>query len=414
MNADVGARNEMNIARQRTCNRAMVWVTSFSLILMLCLTASAVNPTNADLRTSCEEMLAQQREYDTTHHALTVASGLARMADEISARSSSEALPLLQHPDWEIRHAAATALKKTLRKEDHAALVHALDVETNNYVLSELVGCVSATGTREAAPTLCLLLQRRVDDNIRREAVVALRAFPTPEAVPALIRVLDDPSEQVAVEVPYVLGLMKDRRATAKLCAIARDPLRPTRLGAIQALGMIGDPDAAITLHDLLAGQDDRVIQMAAWSLGRAHDKQTVTALLPLLGHAEPAIANEARMSLVEIGDDQVLIHFIGQYRKNTDDSLALGVIRSIYGQRDGMLGELVTNVTSEQTAALVRPLSIASNKRVESSHIKSVRRLDGILFVQAVFDGSGSDFIVVREDDGTIRGADVILSWIE
>jgi HEAT repeat protein len=359
-------------------------------------------------------MLAEQKEYDATHHALTVATVLSRMADEVSRHNATESIPLLQHPDWEIRHATATALPKTLRNDDHAALVNALGTETNAYVLLALVGCVSATGTREVAPALCRLVQMRVDDNVRREAVVALRESADPDAVPVLLRALDDPSEQVALAVPYVLGLMKDRRATARLCEIAREPRRPTRLGAIQALGMIGDPAGSATLRMLLAGQDKGVMRMAVWSLGRAHDVKTVAVLLPLLDDRDAAIAKETLMSLVLIGNDDVLTHFIGRYQTDPNDSLAVDVVRSIYGQRDRTLGELLKDVPVDQMTALAKQLSTVSKEKIEPAHIKSIRHLSGTLFVQVVFDGSGSDFIVIRADDGTFKGATVILSWIE
>jgi HEAT repeat protein len=403
----------MNAENQLLGTSRTAWGYVLLLLLSLCPAVWTAETTNASLQTLCERMLSDQREYDS-HGALTVARVLDRMADAMSKHASTETVPLLQHADWEIRHAAATALRKTLRKNDHTALVHALGTETNCYVLSALIGCVSATGTREAAPALCRLIEMRVDDNVRREAVVALRQFPNPEAVPVLLRVLDDPSNQVAVEVPYVLGLMGDRRATAKLCEVASDPLRPTRLGAIQALGMIGDSAGAPTLHALLAGQDKGVMRMAVWSLGRAHDVKTVAALLPLLDDRDPAIAKETRTSLVQIGNDEVLTHFIGRYRTDPNDSLALDVVSSIYGQRDRTLGELLKDVPADQITALAKQLSTVSKEKIGPVHIKSIRHLGGTLFVQVVFDGSGSDFIVIRADDGTFKGAKVILSWIE
>ena len=382
-------------------------------LFTLCSNLLGEQPAGPALRESCERMLAAQKEYDATHHALTVATVLSRMADEVSRHTAPRALPLLHHPDWEIRHAAATGLRKTLGEADHEALAHSLATETNEYVLSALVGCVSATGTREAAPALCHLVQMPVHDEVRREAVVALRTLHTPEAIPVLLRLLDDTTERVAVEVPYVLGLMKDRRATPKLCAITRDPAAPTRLGAVQALGMIGDPAGAASLRALLTSEDERLAKLAVWSLGRAHDDRTVAALLPLLRQGDEDIAEEARRSLIEIGNDEVLVHFIGRYNKDSDDVLALGVIRSLYAKRDRAVGDLLKELTQVRQAALAEHLSTVLDKRIKPANIKSIRSAYGALFIQVVFEHRGVDVIVVQENDGTFRAGKVILWWI-
>jgi len=145
---------------------------------------------------------------------------------------------------------------------------------------------------------------------------------------------------------------------------------------------------------------------------GRAHDDKTVAALLPLLRHADGDIAEEARRSLIEIGTDEVLARFIERYSKDPEDSLALGVIRSLYAKRDRVVGPML-RLTRVRHAALAEYLSAVSKKDIGPANIRSIRRSDGALFVQVTFKDSGVDFIVIQEDDETFRAGKVILSWI-
>jgi len=134
---------------------------------------------------------------------------------------------------------------------------------------------------------------------------------------------------------------------------------------------------------------------------------------LPLLEHDDKTIAEETRLALVEVGDDEVLSHFIGRYNKDTEDALALGVIRSIYGRRDRLVGAPIKGLSLNQISALAKHLSTASEKKIEPKHITSIRGVGGTLFVQVTFEYSGTDFIVIRAKDGIFKGAKAILSWI-
>jgi len=247
-------------------------------------------------------MLAEQKEYDANHHALTVAKVVDEMADYMVEHAPSEAVGLLQHPDWEIRQASARALAKLKidgRRDIAIAVARAVETEANIYVLSALTGVASATRCSEASLAMCSIIENCADEWIRRKAVWTQNVFRDPKAVPVLLRALDDPSESVARAVPYALGLIKDRRAVPKLCSIARDPRAATRVGAVQALGMIGDPSCAATLRGLLTSRDEGLVKGVIWSLGRAPDDKTVAALLPFLEHTSHELAEGARESLL-------------------------------------------------------------------------------------------------------------------
>jgi HEAT repeat protein len=324
-------------------------------------------------------------------------------------------LPLLNHQSPQVRWGAAYTLRLMQnRKQCSANLLEAAGKEQNSFALTEMVQGLGATRHTAATPLLSELMRRHDSAEVRYAAVEAEYWIRDTNAVPALIQVTGDATDQVALRALYVLGHIGDKRAVTRLIEVAKQDDRKKLLSAVQALGMIGAAEAAPVLRSFLSTQDVALLKQVVWALGRAHDGPTVKSLLPLLSHNDKAIAEETRLSLLEIGTDEVLELFIGRYKKDADDATAFGIIRSLYGQGSRKIGEPLTDFSQTQMVDLAKHLSAFSQKEVKPVNIKSVRRAYGALFVQIVFEDTAFDAIVIQENDGAFKSGKVILSWFK
>jgi len=363
---------------------------------------------------------AEPEDYPSLVAELVATAGSVNVANRITYLDRDNPLPvapllpLLQHESPRVREGAAYALRLMQnRKQCAVALLAAAQQETDVATLRQLVQGLGAIRDAAATPLLSDLMVEHSSPHVRYAAVEAEYWIRDTNAVPALVKATRDTAEKVAVRALYVLGRIGNGQAVPRLLQVAKGDDQVARLSALQALGMVGAAEAAPLLRSFLNTQDVALLKQVVWALGRAHDGPTVASLLPLLEHDDKAIAEETRLSLIEIGSDEVLAHFIGQYKREPDDALALGIIRSLYGKRDQVVGEPVKDLTLVQTAALARHLSAVLEKEIKHGHIKSVRRACGALFVQVVFDHAGSDFVVIQTKNGAFRAGKVIASWI-
>jgi hypothetical protein len=301
------------------------------------------------------------------------------------------------------------------------SLVVSMTEETNVYVLSTLVECAGGWRNERAVPALVKVMQECPNEEIRRKTVHALRWNGGGSAIPYILDALRDPSPTVRADVPYQLGEMKDRRATVGLCKVAAKEQGDLRLGVVQALGMIGDPAAAPTLRALLATNDKKLLLQTLWSLGRAHDNETVPVLEIFLDARDSEIANAARISLCDIGTDEVFRLFISRYRSNPTNTLNVSNLSGLYHAREENIGEKAKPLPPKELAELTRHLSVVGRTHgrgmcpdnITERDIRSIRVYEDVWFVKTVFEGSGVDFIVLNGSEGQFRGGAVVGGWL-
>ncbi len=164
-------------------------------------------------------------------------------------------------------------------------------------------------GTDGAAAQLILALDRR--DGVARGAARELGRLAHPKAIPALVRMLDDPSgRQAATEALLLTG----PRAFEAVLAALRHPEAEVRRLVAEVLGELRDKRATEALIDLL--QTDGAYEVrsaAATALGQIKDARAVWALVATLkmrdeaeaasNLALDALRRAATQALRKIGD---------------------------------------------------------------------------------------------------------------
>src|ERR1700694_1837865 len=103
----------------------------------------------------------------------------------------------------------------------------------------------------------------------RLEVVRVLAGWATPEARAPLLAARKDPAPEIRASAALALGWPGNREATAALRALAESPEEPAvvKAGALEALGIIGDPSTRTLLAGATRHADARVRQAALRSL---------------------------------------------------------------------------------------------------------------------------------------------------
>jgi HEAT repeat protein len=387
---------------------------SFILIfyLLSVFTTSAFTKENSDQYDSLLKELVQ------SGGSLNVANKIDRLNDEGNSLPVEPLLPLLSHKDSKVRKAASYTLRLIHKDKDGAKeLLDAAKKEQDIYVLTEMVQGLGSMRDKAATELLSNLMLKHDNPDVRYEAVEAEYWIRDSNAVPFLIKAIEDTSLQVSNRALYVLGNIGDKRPLQRLEEVAKQD-GDKKISAIQAIGMIGSPDSSDFLCTFLDSNDINLLKYVVMALRNAHNDKAVSSLLPLLKHENASIVEQTRLTLLEIGNDEVLKYFIKQYIADAKNDKTKEVIKALYGKRHGELGTPVNDFSSFQISTLARCLSGVSGRSIEPENISSIRSIEGVLFVKVTFkfdplNYRGIDFIVIQTNETTFELASIIGEWI-
>lgn len=125
------------------------------------------------------------------------------------------------------------------------------------------------------------------------------------EAVPGLVRLLEDSVPEVRRAAARALGEIGDARAVGPLARIfALDLVPEVARATVRALVLIG-PASADTLLDLTRNRKTLVRAGATRALGKLRVAKAVDPLIRLLSDAEPEVRSAAVYGLRQIGDSR-------------------------------------------------------------------------------------------------------------
>jgi len=202
-------------------------------------------------------------------------------------------------------------------------LVDGLDVP--GWLKVELLG---VTRSDEAIPGLLKLVEDS-DSDVGWRAAYALGNIGDYRAIPGLLKLLEDSKSSVRRMAADALGKIGDDRAIPGLLKLLEDSKSSVRKSAAGALGNIGDDRAIPRLLKLVEDSDADVRGMAADALGKIGDDRAIPGLLKLLEHSHSDVRKNAVDALGKIGDDKAipgLLKLVGHshsdVRKNAVDAL--------------------------------------------------------------------------------------------
>jgi HEAT repeat protein len=199
---------------------------------------------------------------------------------------------------WRVRKAAVEAVL-TYRDSPRAieALVHALHADDNAGLRNSAVETLIRMG-EEGVPALLRHVMAPNDD-VRKFVMDVLGGIGDPRAVPALVQAMDDSNENVRSAAAENLGLIGSEDAVESLVSsLRRDDLQ-LRYSALRALASIGQAIPPDALAPIL---DKPLLKKALYGcLGNQRDLQAVDLLLEGLADRSQANRETAAASLMKI-----------------------------------------------------------------------------------------------------------------
>lgn len=138
---------------------------------------------------------------------------------------------------------------------------------------------------------------RSANPEFQMQAVVYLGQHGDASAVPALLAVLESgPATDVKRSIAEALGRLADPRAAPSLLKILQDPDPQVRTAAIVAMAKINAPEFVASLAAAAQAGDSRL--PAIWALGVLGDPQAVPVLSGLLHDPDKYVRYNARQAL--------------------------------------------------------------------------------------------------------------------
>ena len=130
----------------------------------------------------------------------------------------------------------------------------------------------------------------------REKASDYLGEIGDPEAVPALIEALSDPT--ISWLAAESLGKIGDERAVGPLIAVLGSDEKWLRRNAAEALGKLRDPIAVEPIIRLLTDKKHDVREISARALGLIGDERALTALQGLANDPDLKVRDAALVSI--------------------------------------------------------------------------------------------------------------------
>ncbi len=218
-------------------------------------------------------------------------------------------------------------------------------------------------------PDLTQLAQQLESESTRDRmlALAALRHVPDADAVPLILKVLNDQNPQIRSMAVFALGIKQTEASFPILVQLLQnDPDYGIRADAAGALGYLEDPRAYEPLLRAFYEDTDWLVRFsAAVSLGNLKDPRAHDALVHAL-HSEEVVLHQAAIAALGEIRDLRAVEPILRFAQS-DDWLTR--------QR---LAEALGNLPTAKSRSALNYLSKDSHPQVAEAARLSLQRLDG------------------------------------
>ena len=155
------------------------------------------------------------------------------------------------------------------------------------------------------------------NERVRREATDALGDLGDKEAAPLMAQMLGDPDPRVRWEAIDSFADWGQKEAAPNIAGMLSDPDPGVRREAIVALGTLGAGESSREIAQMLSDSSDQVREQAADVLGRLKSRDGASALIQTLGDSNEGVRGEAIASLGEIGAVEAVPYLRDMYERN-------------------------------------------------------------------------------------------------
>jgi HEAT repeat protein len=225
---------------------------------------------------------------------------------------------------------SVAGVKKLKERGDIPGLVRAVGNKDHG-VQYEAVEALGDLRDPSAIPTLIGALTGDQYSGIRWKAVEALTKIGS-DSVPSLVEVLKNPDPDIRWKAAVALGEIGDHRGISPLVDLLGDSDRFVRSRAAYALVHIGPP-AVPSLTEALNHPDASVRLGAVGALGKIGDPQAISALVDALGDRSPDVRQEAISALSSQGERAIPL--LSERLHDPDRFIRRRAVLALAGMRD-------------------------------------------------------------------------------
>ncbi len=219
----------------------------------------------------------------------------------LTAERAPQLVPLLEHPDWWVRHRAVELLSRFDAERVVEGLIRVLGDDNRSVRLAAVQG-LDALRNRAAIPALAAAL-RDSDLKVQSAAIDALVGFGDASAVPHLLAVLTDESEQARRGAVEVLNAVATTEAIQDLLRALNDADWWVRVRAADALGALGGDKVVDAVLGLLDDAQEFIRRYAVEILITIPTARAVPHLIRALEDLDWWVRERAIDALAKIGD---------------------------------------------------------------------------------------------------------------
>ena len=291
---------------------------------------------------SQEDELEAEEEVEALVGALVElgSSGRDPLVDETVEQLASR----LESPLEAVRRAAASVLAKIARPQDAERMAALLRDPSAQVRRLAVVGLVRLDPETAAEPMRLALADE--SPLVRMAAAFALGASPSPSVLSDLQRLLVDEDPRVAAAALRGIGTHcagRDGEPCERELALhlLEDYLRASdrpgegrggmiAMAALEALEVIGGPDAGRAAVAALERPEPEVVQAAVGCVGRHGDRETLSELIAVVQHASWAVRGEAIQTLADRHVSRALPAILRRLETEQDDFVRDVIVRAL------------------------------------------------------------------------------------
>jgi HEAT repeat protein len=302
-----------------------------------------------------------------------------------AAELSRGLLDVLSKGDVGVSHASAWALgwlregspnapggksAWTPESTDVSRLCEALDTaaegewDTRRWLATVLGSC----GDVQAVP----FLVRRLNDpdkSVRRAVSSALGQLGDKQTVASLLPLLHDPDKSVRAEVISALSRLGGEEARTALQTILNDPDKGIRQHLVGALSRLGGKDAYVLLHPMLNDPDTEIRRNVIELLGQTDDHQAIAALQAMLNDPDVSLGAAAAEALVALGAPEGIAQR-ARFLASSDSKMRTSAVQAYSQRRDRHDRQLLSH-DLDGTAPWIDPQEPITEDRLVSASRK-------------------------------------------
>lgn len=297
--------------------------------------------------------------------------------EAISSRSERSVVPdlvaILDDPAVPVRRAVAQALAQMQDPRAIAALVRALQSDTDAEVRALAAQALGHIDDASAVPGLMAALRQERVVPVRRKIVWALAEIESPSAVSALGEALRDDDAEVRAYAIYGLGSIHAKSSAPQIIPLLRDVNSEVRSKAAWALGEMKVIDALDELTAALGDRDPDVRQNIVNALSELEDQRAVPALVRAIGDDNVDVRREAVNALGNIDGLQRAPRELIAVLSDADVQVRESALQTLAHIKDPATASAVIPLTRSGQPLAVRGAAIEALTEIGGSQVEAV-----------------------------------------